>query len=263
MRTKASDIRRSHGLPALRGTVIDLAAKLPLYLLPSCAEYDYNRRDLPPCVKYVGPLQWYPPAEKPPWLDRLSNDIPLVHVTEGTLHYQEPFVLQAGAKGLGGLNMHVILTTGHDRDPNQMGLPPLASNVRVERWVPHRDLLPRTDVLVTTAGGGTVMAALGDGVPMVLVPTEWDKAENSRRVVEAGAGIIVSPSRCNARNIRNAVEKVLGDASYRRNARRLAGMLATRGGPKRAAELIEQTISKDMACKSGFLEEARVRATAN
>jgi UDP:flavonoid glycosyltransferase YjiC (YdhE family) len=240
IRTKANAMRRSHGLAPVKGPVVDLAANLPLYLLPSCAEYDYNRRDLPACVKYTGPLQWYPPSKTPQWLTELPGDKPLVHVTEGTLHYQEPFVLRAGAKGLGGLPMHVIMTTGDDRDPDQLGLAPLAANVRVERWVPHSDLLPRTDVMVTTAGGGTVMAALGDGVPMVLVPTEWDKAENARRVVEAGAGIIVPPSQCTAGNVRRAVETILGDDSYRRNARRLADIMATLGGPAKAAELIEE-----------------------
>jgi MGT family glycosyltransferase len=175
-------------------------------------------------------------------------------VTEGTLHFQEPFVLRAAAKGLGGLDMHVILTTGDDRDPDHLRLSPLAANVRVERWVPHRDLLPRTDVLVTTAGGGTVMAALGDGVPMVLVPTEWDKAENSRRVVEAGAGVIVPPAKCSARSLRTAVEKILSDGRYKQNARRLADILATRGGPVRAAQLIE-----NMANHSGSLDGARAQ----
>jgi UDP:flavonoid glycosyltransferase YjiC (YdhE family) len=242
MRRDVSLLRQQYGLSPLKGPVINLARRLPLYLLPSCPEYDYNRRDLPSCVRYVGPLQWYPPQAAPAWLDSLLSGQPVIHVTEGTLHYQEPFVLKAAARGLANLPMSVVLTSGGDRDPTQLGLDPLAPNVRVERFVPHNHLLPRTDVMVTTAGGGTVMAGLQFGVPMVLVPTEWDKAENTQRVVEAGAGIRLSPRKCTPQRLRKAVEQVLEDPSYRENVRRLAKILAGYGGPALAASLLEQII---------------------
>jgi hypothetical protein len=133
---------RARDFLPLKGPVISLAAKLPLYLLPSCPAYDYNRRDLPPSVRCVGPLQWYPPQEPPAGLDSLPAGQPLIHVTEGTLHYQEPFVLQAAARGLANLPMSVVVTSGSDRDPAQLGLDPLAPNLRVERFVPHNHLSP-------------------------------------------------------------------------------------------------------------------------
>ncbi len=238
IRRRANQIRQSQGLAVVKGPIIELAAKLPLYLLPSCREFDYNRTGLPASVHYVGPLQWYPPAEPPAWLKEMPADQPMIHVTEGTLHFQEPFLLKAGAEGLAGLPMRVVITTGDDRDPARLGFAPLAPNVRVERWVSHKDLLPRTAVMVATAGGGTTMAALKDGVPMVLTPTEWDKADNARRVVEAGAGVIVPRHRCTPANIRKAVEHVLAEPYYRANARRIADIMAGLGGPVRAAELV-------------------------
>src|SRR5258705_7175024 len=83
--------------------------------------------------------------------------------------------------------MEVIMTTGAHRDPADLNLGPIAPNVRVEQWVSHSDLLPRCAALVTTGGAGTVMAALQAGVPQLIVPTHWDKPDNARRVVEAGA----------------------------------------------------------------------------
>jgi UDP:flavonoid glycosyltransferase YjiC (YdhE family) len=93
--------------------------------------------------------------------------------------------------------------------------------VRVEDWVPHADLMPLTDVLVTTGGAGTVMTALAAGVPMVVVPTEWDKPENAQRVVEAGAGIRISPLRLNASRLRRAIERILNEPGFRDSARRM------------------------------------------
>ena len=155
------------------------------------------------------------------------------------MHAQAPIVLRTAAQGLANLPMQVIMTTGKDRDPAQLGLDNIAPNVRIERWVSHADLLPRTDVLVTTGGGGTVMAALSAGVPMVVVPTQWEKPDNAQRVVEAGAGIRLAPRRCTPRRLREAVEQILRDPSFRQNALRLSAIFNRYGGAARAAELLE------------------------
>lgn len=83
------------------------------------------------------------------------------------------------------------------------------------------------------------MAGMGAGIPLVVVPTEWDKAENAQRVVEAGAGIRLSPRTCTPRRLRVAVENILRDRSFSENARRIATSLRKQGGPDRAATLVE------------------------
>jgi MGT family glycosyltransferase len=163
-----------------------------------------------------------------------------VHVTEGTLHVEDPFVLRAAVQGLGNLPFEVILTTGQDRDPAAMNLGPAAANIHLERWAAHSDLLPLTHLVVTTGGAGTVLTSLHFGVPLIVIPTEWEKPEMAQRVVEAGAGLRLSPRQCTPAKLRAAVERILGDDSFRRNAQRLAGVLAGYGGPVRAAELLEQ-----------------------
>lgn len=138
--------------------------------------------------------------------------------------------------------MHVVMTTGTHRRPADLGLEPLAANVRVESWVPHTDLLPRTDVFVTTGGAGSVLAALRCGVPVLVVPTEWDKPESARRVVYAGAGLALSPRQCTPARVRAAVERLLTEPSFRARARELAADFARSGGAARAAELVERRL---------------------
>jgi MGT family glycosyltransferase len=233
--------RAGFGLPPLGMPVSAYTARLPLYMVPSIAELDYDRDDLPPSVHYLGAcsIDRPPDAAPPGWLEALPDGRPVVHATEGTLHYEAPVLLRAAAKGLGGLAMDVIMTTGADRDPESLGLGPIAPNIRVERFVSHSDLLPRCDVLLTTGGAGTVLTALKFGLPMVIVPTHFDKPANARRVVAAGAGLQLAPARCTPGRLREAVERVLHEPSFRRNARRLAERLAEHRGPARAAELLE------------------------
>jgi MGT family glycosyltransferase len=235
----ANAIRREHALPPISVPPAEYAARMPLYLIPGSREFDYNRQDLPASVHYVGPYLWNRPRgeQTSAWIDSLRADLPCVHVTEGTFHVHRPIVLEAALSGLAGLPMQVVITTG-GRSVDSLQLPPPASNIRVERWVSHSDLLPRTHVMVTTGGAGSVLASLAAGVPLVIVPTEWDKPEMAQRVVEAGAGIRLDPRRCTAERMRDSVLRVLREPSFAANAKRLASTFAQAGGASRAAELL-------------------------
>jgi len=239
-RRAASKLRQTYGLSPLHTSVVDFSGQMPLYLVPSSPEFDYNRRDLPSSVHYVGPCFWTKPLNQPPppWLAQLPRDCPLIYVTEGTLHDQ-PRVLRAAARGLANRRMNVVMTTGMHRDPVELGLDTMAPNIRVERWVPFGDLLPRVDVVVTTGGPNTVLATLQAGVPLVIVPFDWDHPENAWHVEEAGAGLRLAPQDCAPERLCETVERVLNEPSFRENAQRLAETLARQGGPARAAELLE------------------------
>src|SRR5262249_12114647 len=161
---------------------------------------------------------WHPP--QPPdagaWLDALRTDRPWVHVTDGTSHFQDPFVLRAAVQGLSGADMEVIITHGRERRREEFAPGPTAANVHLARWVSHDSLLPRCAAMVTTGGAGSTMAGMRAGIPLVLVPTTWDKPDNARRIVAAGAGVIVRPRTCSPKRLRAAIEEVLSDPGYRR-----------------------------------------------
>jgi len=242
MRRHVNGIRARYGLSPMGCSINAFTGRLPLYLIPSLPELDYDRHDQPPNVHYIGPCVWTKPASAAPpeWLELLPSNRPVVHATEGTAQYQEPFLLRATSRGLDGLPLEVILTTGQSRDPTTLGLDPLPANVRVERWVSHDDLLPRCRAIVTTGGPATVIAALKAGVPLLMVPTFWEKSDNAQRVVEAGVGLRLAPRQCTPDRVRAAVMRLLDEPAFRANAQRIAGRLAAAPGPAGAAELLEQ-----------------------
>lgn len=254
-RRTANEIRRQHGLGPIDVSPTEYTGRMPLYLVPSTPEFDYDRRDLPPSVRYVGPYLWNRPSTEPPtdWVAGLRRDVPCVHVTEGTFHAQRPFVLQAALAGLADLPLQVVATTG-DRPIDEIASGPIPPNIRLERWVSHADLLPRTDVMVTTGGAGSVLAALSAGVPLVLVPTEWDKPDIAQRVVEAGAGIRLAPRLCTPARLRERVLEALRNPTYRANARRLAEQFGRAGGAETAADLLVAL------CDAGALDKENERA---
>lgn len=243
-RAQVNVLRRRYGLPDVSCSVTEYAGQMPLYLVPSTPEYDYQRHDLPHSVHYVGPCLWDKPNKMAPaeWIAQLPSDKPMVYVTEATIGTQEPFLLKAATHAFRGAPVEVVMTTGKQRDPAALNLGSIQPNIRVESYVPQSDLLPKTAVMVTLGGSGGVLAALKAGIPLVIVPTEWDRPENAQRVVEAGAGLRLSPSRCTPERLRAAVERVLNEPSFRRNAQRIARSFTEYEGPKRAARLLEKLI---------------------
>lgn len=245
-RKRADAIRASYGLPALTCSVTEFAGQMSLYIMPSTPEYDYQRRDLPGSVQYVGPCLWDKPNNTPPpeWLSELPENQPLIYVTEATVGNSDPFLLRMAAQALKNLPMQVVMTTGKQR--NLAGMDSVsAPNIRVESYVPQSDILPRTSAMVTIGGSGGVLAALQEGIPLVVVPTEWDRPENAQRVVESGAGLRIDPKRCTPERLRTAVHRVLTEASFRKNARRLANAFAHYGGPIQAAQALELLTSRE------------------
>ena len=242
MRRRLDELRAERGLAPMGAPVNEYLGRLALYLVLSVPELDLNRRDLPASVRYAGACTWHPPEPEgtSEWLEGLPADRPWVHVTEGTSHFQDPFVLQAAATGLAGTRMEAIITHGRDRQPHELGIDTAATNVHLTPWLSHDVLLPRCQALVTTGGAGTVIAGLRAGVPLVIVPTTWDKPDNAYRVAAAGAGVVLSPRRCTPASLREAVERVLTQPSYRAAARRCATLLEQAPGPAGAAAWIEE-----------------------
>jgi MGT family glycosyltransferase len=168
----------------------------------------------------------------------LSGERPLVYVTEGTAHVQEPILLKAAVKALADLPVQVVMTTGKNRDPSALDLGAIPPNVRVERWVPQSRLLPHASLVLNQGGSGTSLAALQEGLPQVLVPVWWDQFENARRVVESGAGLWLKPGHCTPDRLRAVTERVLGGPAFREKAKTMAAALARHGGAEEAADLI-------------------------
>jgi MGT family glycosyltransferase len=249
MRRRIDEIRATNGLGPLGESVNRYTARLPLYLVGNVRELDYDRRDLPPNVHYVGNCIWYPPTPSgtAQQLTEIPANRPWVHVADSTLASGRAFLVQAAIDALRDEPVEVLISTGGRREPEELGLGALPPNVHLARWYHHGQLLPRCAALVTVGGKATVLAAAEAGVPMVVVSTTWDKPDNARRVTHAGAGVRVPASRCTPERLRAAVRQVLSEPRYRAGAERLARLLAAAPGPAAVARLLEELAASSSA----------------
>jgi UDP:flavonoid glycosyltransferase YjiC (YdhE family) len=167
----------------------------------------------------------------PDWWE--GNDAPLVYVTFGTMAGGTAVgdaAFRAALDAVGGLPIRVLLTVGRATDIQAIGDVP--ANVHVEAWVPQADVLATATAVLCHGGSGTTFGALAAGLPLVIVPMFADQPANARLVESAGAGLAVEPTGepegrvgvpapGDALRIRQALESVLADDSYRRAAQGL------------------------------------------
>jgi UDP:flavonoid glycosyltransferase YjiC (YdhE family) len=153
---------------------------------------------------------------------------PFVYVTLGTVMGNMDESRSAFGVVLDGvrdLPIRVLLTIGKDLPMDALGaLPP---NVHVERFVPQDDVIPHAAAVVFHGGSGTMLGTAAAGVPTVVVPMFADQPQNAERVAAVGAGIALAKRGATPESIREALLRVLADASFRDVARQLAAEMAS------------------------------------
>ncbi len=170
----------------------------------------------------------------PDWL-AADPGRPRVAVTLGTVNADRIDLIGPIVEGIGGLDLDVVVALG--ADPATLG--PVPPNVRVERYVPMSELLPRSAVVVHHAGSGTMLAAAAAGVPQVLVPIAADQPDNAVLCVRAGIAVALEPGELTAADVAVAATRLLGEASFADRARAVAAEIAAMPDAEAALTEIE------------------------
>jgi UDP:flavonoid glycosyltransferase YjiC (YdhE family) len=196
-------------------------------------------------VPYVDPC---PPLLQPPGGTPFGNVLPLrpemgvvhpgeelpesmrnlpyektVYLTLGTA-FNVPQLLAQAIDAVRDLHHNVIITTGPGVDSSSFGqVPP---HIAMAAFVPQALILKHCSAVVSHTGSGTMLGALGDGLPQVCLPMGADQFSNADQIARTGAGIVVPPDARTPQTIRAAIEEVLDNPSYVAGARVLQADIA-------------------------------------
>lgn len=227
------------GLDSVYSELLTIAQGIP--------ELEYPRPEPVPGVELIGQLVPPSAGALPEWWGQWPADAPVVHVTQGTFNVDPSELLRPALAGLTdgaaaaiGRRPAVVLATGGGKgfgDPG--GLP---RGAFAADFLPYARILKDVSAVVSNGGYGTVLAALGAGVPLVIAGAAIDKPDIARRVAWAGAGIDLKTGRPSPVQVRDAVARVLGDPAYRRRARELAASIRAAGGTARAVDLVDERL---------------------
>jgi UDP:flavonoid glycosyltransferase YjiC (YdhE family) len=172
-------------------------------------------------------------AERPGWAPAQGETF--VYVTLGTVSGRSEksrAAYRSVLEALSTLPVRALLTTGPIMPHEELGIIP--SNVAVEAFVPQAEVLPHAHAVVCHGGSGSLIGALAQGLPTVVVPLFADQPHNAASVARAGVGVAVTDR--TAPNLREAIVRVLEDGEMRAAARRLGDDIAGMPGMEAAIE---------------------------
>jgi MGT family glycosyltransferase len=156
---------------------------------------------------------------------------PFIYVSLGTTFNDAPGFYAACFEAFADAPWQVVLAAGEAAG----SLSPGPVNFIVRRFVPQLRLLESARAFVTHGGMNGVNEGLAEGVPLIVVPQRGDQHLVAARVVDHGAGIRIGPGEVTPTRLREAVDAVIEQPSYRRAAEAIGRTLVDAGGATRAA----------------------------
>jgi MGT family glycosyltransferase len=171
---------------------------------------------------------------------------PLVLVSLGTLHSGSDAFFRSCFAALADLPARILIAVGAHTDPARLGTPP--ANTLVRTSVPQLEVLRRTAVFVTHGGMNSALEGLANGVPLVVLPQQFEQLLIGQAVAERGAGVVLrhhlSGRPVPPGELRAEVERTLTDPSRRTAAEALSGTVGEGGGAVAGAEAIEELLAR-------------------
>lgn len=235
-------IRSSLGLPPIKCGIVNTTLSPFLMLLLSCEGFEYKRSDWPPQAHLVGPAPWGKVMDDTntfDWIDELPSDRPVIYVTLGTFQiFRSTNFFEVVIDAFRDAPYRIVIGAGHAADlPTLQNLP---AHFRVERFVPHAQILPRVAAVVHHGGFGIAQDAIYHGLPSVVVPIGQDLYENARRCTEAGVALSIGFQRLTPERLRNALERILTDETFRTDTERLRAEFISKDAAATGADLLEE-----------------------
>jgi MGT family glycosyltransferase len=169
----------------------------------------------------------------------VSSPKPVIYISLGTVHNTNCDFYQTCFQALGGNpDYQVVLSVGKSTDIT--ALQPIPANFIVRNYVPQLEILQRATLFVSHSGMNSVHEALYYGVPLLLIPQTFEQKIVTNQIVKNGAGVYLDKEGVSAANLRQGIEKMLREPTFRQNAGRLGAALQNAGGASRAADEIFQ-----------------------
>jgi MGT family glycosyltransferase len=170
----------------------------------------------------------------------------VVYISLGTIHSTHTAFFRTCFEAFASHRGRFILSAGKQANIRELG--PIPANFIVRPSVPQLEVLQRADIFITHAGMNSVHEGLYYGVPLVLIPHQFEQLFNARCVVARGAGHIIDDhlrrKPLTAAMLRQALEKVLAEPHYREAAKEVQRALRATGGYQQAANEIQAYLAE-------------------
>uniref|UniRef100_UPI0037E87A05 UDP-glucuronosyltransferase 2C1-like isoform X1 n=1 Tax=Semicossyphus pulcher TaxID=241346 RepID=UPI0037E87A05 len=195
----------------------EMMGRADIWLIRTYWDFDFPRPFLPN-FKFVGGIHCRPAKHLPEDMEEFvqsSGDAGIVVFTLGS--FIKNITEERGnmiASALAQIPQKVLWKYS-GKKPETLG-----ANTRLYDWIPQNDLLghPKTRAFITHGGTNGIYEAIYHGVPMVGLPMFADQPDNLVHVEAKGAAIILNLNFIKAEDLRDALNAVINEKSYKEKA---------------------------------------------
>jgi MGT family glycosyltransferase len=212
-------IMDKYGMEHHNYSVFDLGVKKASLLLQSgTPSFEYKRSDLGNNIRFIGPLLPYSGRKQHMvWFDeRLMQYRKIVLVTQGTVEKDVTKLIVPALEAFKNTDTLVICTTGGSQTKELQAAYP-QRNLIIEDFIPFNEVMPYAHAYITNGGYGGVMLGIENELPLVVAGVHEGKNEICARVGYFNLGINLKTERPDPAQLRQAFEKVTGNAMYKKN----------------------------------------------
>jgi UDP:flavonoid glycosyltransferase YjiC (YdhE family) len=168
---------------------------------------------------------------------------PLAYIGFGTvpLYRNHPELLKTAVAAVLATGLNAVVTTSELELPTEIR-ELNGDRVLVKEWVSLPSLLASCQLVISHGGAGTVLAALTNGLPLLLLPRGApSQLRMSAACARRGAARVVEPERATRREIDDAIWALINDNAFAQAARDVAGEIAQLPHPTDVVRFIEAT----------------------
>lgn len=237
---RAKALTKNYGLPSF-GMIGIMNNLGDISLSYTSADFQPYADTVHKSVRFVGWTVNETAANEPFSFEHLQGRR-LIYVSMGTLNNDDIGFFKMCIEAFTGGDHFVMMTTGGRIQPDAFGT--LPENVAVYEWVPQVEVLKRAALFISHGGMNSVHDSLYFGVPLLVVPQQFEQTINAMRVVELGAGLMLKKGQVNTQAIRDSAVRLLTESHFKAQAEHIGNSLRSAGGAVRAADEVEGLLSK-------------------
>ena len=194
----------------------------------------YTSKYFQPCAEtFSDRYHFIGPSIRPIRQPFMKTAAKTVYISMGTVNQNQEFYRNC-IRALGQTDWQVIISMG----TNTEHFDQLPENIQIYKSVDQMAVLSIADAFLTHCGMNSASEGLYFQVPLVLFPQTPEQGAVARRVEELGAGLRLKS--ISEEDIRQALEKVLNDPTYKAKATLVSDSFHNCGGVQEAREFLEE-----------------------
>ena len=189
--------------------------KEDLNIVYTSKQMELNVHQSESTYRFVGPSMFFKNESCDFPFDKLKNKR-VIYISLGTLHNKNPGFYKICLSAFSNTKYFVVIAIGFETDLKEFADTP--NNFLIRQSVPQQKLLNHVELFITHAGMNSVNEAICSGIPMLLLPHQFEQEMIASRVEEMGIGIKMNIKRINREKLYRNANHLITNVKYKKQA---------------------------------------------